>query len=153
MRVQHLFIPGISSWQHPVLFLRDVPFADLYTILEFIYMGEVTVAHTDLTSFLQTAELLQIKGLAEYTATGQDMAEYDDNDDTCETFTSASPQSNMCTPTGIGGQRVCTVCGIVILKKNFPRHFRDKHTGPKPRSLCPLCQKSYKTSDWLKDSA
>ena len=25
------------------------------------------------------------------------------------------------------------------------------HTEPKPRSLCPLCQKSYKTSDWLKD--
>ena len=71
----------------------------------------------------------------------------------CEAFTSASPQSNMCTPSGIGGQRVCTVCGIVILKKNFPRHFRDKHTGPKPRSLCPLCQKSYKTPDWLKDSA
>ena len=59
------YLPGISSWQHPILFLRDVPFVDLYTILEFIYMGEVNVAQTDLTSFLKTAELLQIKGLAE----------------------------------------------------------------------------------------
>ena len=38
-----------------------------------------------------------------------------------------------------------------MLKKNFARHMRDMHTEPKPRSLCPLCQKSYKTSDWLKD--
>ena len=37
------FIVGISSWQHPILFLRDVPFVDLYTILEFIYMGEVSI--------------------------------------------------------------------------------------------------------------
>merc|ERR550519_259441 len=46
----------------------------------------------------------------------------------------------------------CTACGIQMLKKNFARHMRDMHTPtPKPRSLCPLCQKSYKTSDWLKD--
>lgn len=45
----------------------------------------------------------------------------------------------------------CTECGIMMLKKNFARHMRDMHTTPKPRSLCPLCQKSYKTSDWLKD--
>ena len=45
----------------------------------------------------------------------------------------------------------CDTCGIVMLKKNFARHLRDMHTEPKPRSLCPLCQKSYKTSDWLKD--
>ena len=30
-------------------------------------------------------------------------------------------------------------------------NFNFRHTEPKPRSLCPLCQKSYKTSDWLKD--
>ena len=45
----------------------------------------------------------------------------------------------------------CEACGIIMLKKNFARHLRDMHTEPKPRSLCPLCQKSYKTSDWLKD--
>ena len=81
--INHIIIPlfflGISRWQHPVLFLHDVTFLDLYTILEFIYMGEVTVAKTNLTSFLKTAELLQIKGLAENTATWdqeQNVAEY-----------------------------------------------------------------------------
>merc|ERR1719476_609268 len=45
----------------------------------------------------------------------------------------------------------CIECGIVMLKKNYARHQRDMHAKPKPRALCPLCQKSYKTSDWLKD--
>ena len=46
----------------------------------------------------------------------------------------------------------CTECGIQMLQKNFARHMRDMHTAtPKPRSPCPLCQKSYKTQDWLKD--
>ena len=45
----------------------------------------------------------------------------------------------------------CVECGIVMLKKNYARHQRDMHAKPKPRALCPLCQKSYKTSDWLKD--
>ena len=265
--LQYLYL-GISSWQHPILFLRDVPFVDLYTILEFIYMGEVNVAQTDLTSFLKTAELLQIKGLAENTATwNQEQDPAEDSGSCGESITgasaSASPHSNVSTPSGIGGQqqagaasrpdkrrrlssetstskllndsiasrpasvkddiedmelkeevtddldednnlyvdesvdtdtdgdsqkteaeaehsrrlssnsqvgqtgqlangqtivmghnhKKCDIagCGIVMLKKNFARHLRDMHTEPKPRSLCPLCQKSYKTSDWLKD--
>ena len=60
------FSSGINSWQHPVLILRDVPFDDLHSILEFIYMGEVNVVRTNITSFLKTAELLQIQGLAKY---------------------------------------------------------------------------------------
>ena len=59
------FFSGISSWQHPILFLRDVPFVDLYTILEFIYMGEVNVAQEELNSFLSVAEELRVKGLTQ----------------------------------------------------------------------------------------
>ena len=232
-------ILGISSWQHPVLVMRDVPFVDLYTILEFIYMGEVNVAQSHLTSFLKTAELLQIKGLAE-NASFQDLENEDSNSGSCSDLTSSSPSSmtsqkaakrrrissdtshtskllndsipvsvprgvedmqfkeemndleeeesnlyvdesadqeeemllssdkmtpdtvvaiteNNTLPDGspLGpmgpNHKKCVECGIVMLKKNFARHMRDMHTEPKPRSLCPLCQKSYKTSDWLKD--
>jgi len=239
---------GISSWQHPILFLRDVPFVDLYTILEFIYMGEVNVAQTDLTSFLKTAELLQIKGLAENANWNHDNPDNEDslsgsdigaasvtsasaspvpapvsgpkrpstqkrrrlssdtgkllNDSLTSTITSSTPRQDSVprseedlelkeevnddldednnlyvdesvdTDSDIAGERrlssngvgqgvqgiamgpnhkKCEYCGIVMLKKNFARHQRDMHTEPKPRSLCPLCQKSYKTSDWLKD--
>ena len=215
--------------------MRDVPFVDLYTILEFIYMGEVNVAQSHLTSFLKTAELLQIKGLAE-NASFQDQENEDSNSGSCSDLTSSSPssmtsqkaakrrrissdtshhskllndslpvttprgeedmqfkeemndleeESNLyvdesvdqeeemllssdpksshqvmaitapaSTPDGspMGpNHKKCEQCGIVMLKKNFARHMRDMHTEPKPRSLCPLCQKSYKTSDWLKD--
>ena len=60
------FSSGINSWQQPILILRDVPFDDLHSILEFIYMGEVNVVRTNITSFFKTAELLQIQGLAKY---------------------------------------------------------------------------------------
>jgi len=250
---------GISSWQHPILFLRDVPFVDLYTILEFIYMGEVNVAQSDLTSFLKTAEMLQIKGLAENagnwnqetdpdndsgsdslsssistSAPGQtadvtrstvkrrrlssetpsgkllndsiasnntdstsnishqsasnkseddlelkEEVNDDDLDDDNNLYVDESVDTDTDTElllangdrrlsgSSCGGDKnlsegaqgimmgpnhkKCDTCGIVMLKKNFARHLRDMHTEPKPRSLCPLCQKSYKTSDWLKD--
>ena len=32
-------LKGISLWQHPVLVLRDVPFLELQSILEFVYLG------------------------------------------------------------------------------------------------------------------
>jgi len=255
-------LKGISHWQHPVLVLRDVPFIDLYTILEFIYMGEVNIGQGDLQSFLRTAELLQIKGLAEnvswnpdaenedsqepsspepmnsdlgqssdslsasptqsqYSNTSQsgrkqnakrrrlssgvvdtpkllndsiasvtnqnvnankmeddiefkeeinDLEEesnlYVDESASTEgelllatdnkTFTNIQKNSgvdaNDNTESNMGpNHKKCFQCGIVMLKKNFARHMRDMHTLPKPRSLCPLCQKSYKTPDWLKD--
>ena len=79
-----LSFAGINSWQHPILFLRDVPFVDLYTILEFIYMGEVNVGQSDLTSFRKTAELLKIKGLAEnanWTAAQDSQGEVSESED------------------------------------------------------------------------
>lgn len=246
-------LKGISHWQHPVLVLRDVPFIDLYTILEFIYMGEVNISQADLQSFLKTAELLQIKGLTEnvswnpetdaedgLTASEQDEGSIapsedrgetpDDLDMPDETVARPSPkrrrlsevpeetpnakllndsiatnttsqleedmevkeeldldeESHLYVDESVNPEegrdseflltndkqastnkpstkvaeiqgpspnhKKCTECGIQMLKKNYARHMRDMHTPtPKPRSLCPLCQKSYKTSDWLKD--
>lgn len=41
---------------------------------------------------------------------------------------------------------------MIMLKKNLSRHIRDQHAGTeRPRSVCPLCWKTYKTQDWLKD--
>jgi len=241
-------LKGISHWQHPVLVLRDVPFIDLYTILEFIYMGEVNISQADLQSFLKTAELLQIKGLTENvswnpetdTEDGIAASEHDeetrseDRGETPDDLDVADEQADAPSSkrrrmsevssenqtskllndsittnhnqseedmevkeeidldeeshlyvdesvdsseadllvanerhTSISkpqqtkvdeiqgpspNHKKCTECGIQMLKKNFARHMRDMHTAtPKPRSLCPLCQKSYKTQDWLKD--
>ncbi|XP_023288623.1 zinc finger and BTB domain-containing protein 17 isoform X2 [Orussus abietinus] len=49
--------------QHPVIVLKDMGYADVESLLKFMYQGEVNVKQEDLASFLKVAEVLQIKGL------------------------------------------------------------------------------------------
>lgn len=262
---------GISSWQHPVLVLRDVPFLELQSILEFVYLGEVNVEQDRLQSFLKTAELLRIKGLtdglqengeksgktspkaspvenkekspvvpnvsggtsvlkttqlkrplsalsdeilnnglnkqntiletpekrAKHTEdivsklqeilipqTIANEIEYDDEDYddediengydgehiivagdpvTNEDFENHLDQYNdsendsgsikdVSEKEFLGPlHKRCPSCQMIMLKKNLSRHIRDQHSSDRPRSNCPICQKSYKTPDWLKD--
>jgi len=55
----------VNPCQHPIVFLKDVTFANLSSILDFMYHGEVNVSHTELATFLKTAEALRVRGLAE----------------------------------------------------------------------------------------
>lgn len=50
---------------HPVVIMSQTREADLRTLLEFMYRGEVNVAQDHLPALLRTAELLQVRGLAE----------------------------------------------------------------------------------------
>ncbi|VVC39637.1 BTB/POZ domain,SKP1/BTB/POZ domain,Zinc finger, TAZ-type [Cinara cedri] len=50
--------------KHPVVILKDVNQDDIKALLKFVYQGTVYVSEKKLSSFLRTAELLQIKGLA-----------------------------------------------------------------------------------------
>ncbi|XP_043205011.1 broad-complex core protein isoforms 1/2/3/4/5-like isoform X2 [Amphibalanus amphitrite] len=50
--------------QHPVFVLRDTRCQDMAAIIEFVYRGSVNVSQAQLASFIQTAELLQIRGLS-----------------------------------------------------------------------------------------
>ncbi|XP_054156525.1 protein tramtrack, alpha isoform-like [Oppia nitens] len=51
--------------KHPIVILKDVIFADLKSIIDFIYTGEVNVPQDQLSSLLKTAETLCIKGLTD----------------------------------------------------------------------------------------
>ncbi|XP_039292185.1 protein abrupt [Nilaparvata lugens] len=51
--------------KHPIMFLHNVEFQHLKALVDFMYLGEVNVAQTNLPSFLHTAETLQIRGLAD----------------------------------------------------------------------------------------
>uniref|UniRef100_A0AAG5DX97 BTB domain-containing protein n=1 Tax=Anopheles atroparvus TaxID=41427 RepID=A0AAG5DX97_ANOAO len=51
--------------QHPVIIFKNVKYADLLSLVEFMYQGEVSVSQDALPSFLHTAELLSIRGLAD----------------------------------------------------------------------------------------
>ncbi|XP_057378412.1 protein tramtrack, alpha isoform-like isoform X1 [Daphnia carinata] len=48
-----------------VIFLKDVEFADLKALVDYMYRGEVNVSQDRLEIFLQTADSLKIKGLVD----------------------------------------------------------------------------------------
>lgn len=51
--------------QHPVIIFRNVKFEDLSALVDFMYQGEVNVLQDQLSSFLNTAELLAVQGLSD----------------------------------------------------------------------------------------
>ena len=51
--------------KHPLLYLRGVKFKELSGLLNFMYHGQVSVAETDLNSFLTVAADLKIRGLTQ----------------------------------------------------------------------------------------
>jgi len=57
--------------QHPLLYLKGVNYADLQSVLNFMYHGEVNVAQEELNSFLSVAEDLRVKGLTQNQSEGQ----------------------------------------------------------------------------------
>lgn len=60
---QQLFVNHPEK--HPIVILRDVPYADMKSLLDFMYRGEVSVDQERLSAFLRVAESLRIKGLTE----------------------------------------------------------------------------------------
>merc|ERR1712083_891973 len=54
-----------NKHEHPLLYLKGVKYADLISVLNFMYMGEVNVAQEELNSFLAVAEYLKVKGLTQ----------------------------------------------------------------------------------------
>jgi len=50
---------------HPIVFLKDITYAQLRHLLEYIYYGEASVHEDELQGLLKIAENLKIKGLVE----------------------------------------------------------------------------------------
>ena len=49
---------------HPIIYLKGVNFSCLEKLVSFMYNGEVTIEQDDLTTFMDVAKDLQVKGLA-----------------------------------------------------------------------------------------
>ena len=60
-----LFTNFTNPYQYPVIILKDMSYADLKVLIEFMYKGEVTVSQNLLPSILESAKALQITGLRE----------------------------------------------------------------------------------------
>jgi len=61
-----------NKHEHPLLYLKGVKYADLVSVLNFMYHGEVNVAQEELNSFLAVAEDLKVKGLTQNNAASDD---------------------------------------------------------------------------------
>ncbi|XP_044753006.1 protein tramtrack, beta isoform-like isoform X1 [Coccinella septempunctata] len=81
---QSLFIN--HQEKHPIVILKDVPLADMKSLLDFMYKGEVSVDQDRLTAFLRVAENLRIKGLTEV------------NEEKCDNIASSLSQNNSYIP-------------------------------------------------------
>lgn len=55
-----------SQCEHPVIILKDVLYWQMEALLNFIYKGELTTVETELTSLVELAQSLQIKGIGEF---------------------------------------------------------------------------------------
>ncbi|CAH0557561.1 unnamed protein product [Brassicogethes aeneus] len=49
---------------HPIVILKDIFYVDLIAIINYMYHGEVMVSEDNLSTFLETAVILQVSGLA-----------------------------------------------------------------------------------------
>lgn len=61
-----------------MVIIRDASFSDVEGLVRYVYRGEVEVLPERLPSFLKTAELLKIKGLAEQTLPTKKLDENED---------------------------------------------------------------------------
>ncbi|XP_030381016.1 sex determination protein fruitless [Scaptodrosophila lebanonensis] len=58
-------LSNYASERDPIIIMKDVTFAEVKCLIEFMYKGEINVEHASLPSLLKTADDLKIKGLAE----------------------------------------------------------------------------------------
>lgn len=58
-----------------MVILRDAAYVDVEGLVRYVYRGEVDVEPKRLQSFLRTAEVLKIKGLADQNISGGSAAE------------------------------------------------------------------------------
>lgn len=80
--------------EHPIVILRDVRAEDVENLLRFMYNGEVHIGHEQLSDFLKTAQLLQVRGLADVTGPQSNKTIPLSTSLTAETNTSSSSAVN-----------------------------------------------------------
>lgn len=49
-----------NNHAHPIIYLKDIRYSEIRSLLDFMYKGEVNVGQNCLPSFLKTAESLQV---------------------------------------------------------------------------------------------
>ncbi|KAK0078674.1 hypothetical protein PV325_002206 [Microctonus aethiopoides] len=89
--------------KNPIIILKDVKYTQIKAILEYMYRGEVSIAQDQLSTLLEIAECLKIKGLVEdngSSSTSDDVSQTPQTTQYCpETENSSSPPPTITTST------------------------------------------------------
>lgn len=67
-KTQTILLQSVLSQQydkHPIIILKDVKYAELRAMMDYMYRGEVNISQDQLAALLKAAESLQIKGLSD----------------------------------------------------------------------------------------
>ncbi|XP_066970696.1 zinc finger and BTB domain-containing protein 14-like isoform X40 [Macrobrachium rosenbergii] len=85
--------------KHPVIVLRDVSCDELEALLNYMYLGSVSVAQNDLSRLIKVAELFQIKGLAvpdepPKTVENNSASKRNDSRDRSNSYRNSQPESS-----------------------------------------------------------
>ena len=113
-------IKRLSSVQNPAIYLRGVRHEDIKNILEFMYLGEVSVAQEDLDSFLSVAQDLCIKGLTQ-----------NDQGSTSQPTSHPTPRSSSSTPAHTPAKRPR------MMTKNGGENAKNVHHIPHASPMAP----------------
>ena len=55
----------LNQNSHPLIYITNVKYKDLETLINFMYHGEVNISENDLNRFLEIAKDLKIRGLSQ----------------------------------------------------------------------------------------
>ncbi|XP_015794579.1 longitudinals lacking protein-like [Tetranychus urticae] len=149
---KNIFSKFINPYQYPVVIMKDMPFADLRAIVEFIYRGEVFVPQEQLASVLKSAESLKVKGLSEVNAT-KSLVPHEGGETAAQTSRGgrkgrkSNTTSSDGSPSNFAFQGVqrfqCHIChqGFTA-KRNLQRHMQI-HSYYRNKFECDLCGKKF----------
>ncbi|XP_016917644.1 protein abrupt-like isoform X2 [Apis cerana] len=90
----HKLILSENPCQHPVIILKDMKYAEIESLLKFMYQGEININQEDLSTFLKVAQTLQIRGLTTEDTSSTSFDNYDQLD-ADSSFTQNIVQSNL----------------------------------------------------------
>ncbi|XP_055313102.1 sex determination protein fruitless isoform X2 [Sitodiplosis mosellana] len=82
-----------NNHAHPIIYLKDIRYSEIRSLLDFMYKGEVNVGQNCLPSFLKTAESLQVRGLTDNNALNYRPETDKDRTDAIEKLTTSSGKS------------------------------------------------------------
>ena len=80
---------------NPIIFIKGVRMAELEAIINFMYNGELSVPHADLSGFLEAAETLKVRGLTTFSDEREEISDSIPKPDTNPDFGRSAPKKRV----------------------------------------------------------